>query len=61
MTAEDRKYFKNKADNDKHRYLAESKKFYEEVARVQQKKPDKAKSSEASKLAKGKAIGAPKT
>ena len=34
MTATDRLYFKNKADNDKHRYLAESRKFYDEVARV---------------------------
>lgn len=30
----DKKYFKEKADNDKHRYLAESRKFYDEVARV---------------------------
>lgn len=34
MTEEDRKYFKKKADNDKHRYLAESRKFYDEVARI---------------------------
>ena len=32
----DKKYFKEKADNDKHRYLAESRKFYDEVARVGQ-------------------------
>ena len=36
MTEIDRKYFKDKADNDKHRYLAESRKFYDEVARVGQ-------------------------
>ena len=30
----DKKYFKEKADNDKHRYLAESRKFYDEVARI---------------------------
>ena len=34
MTEADRKYFKDKADNDKHRYLAESRKFYDEVARI---------------------------
>ena len=34
MTETDRKYFKDKADNDKHRYLAESRTFYDEVARV---------------------------
>ena len=34
MNDADRKYFKDKADNDKHRYLAESRKFYDEVARV---------------------------
>lgn len=32
----DKKYFKDKADNDKHRYLAESRKFYDEVARIGQ-------------------------
>ena len=36
MTELDRKYFKDKADNDKHRYLAESRKFYDEVARIGQ-------------------------
>ena len=34
MTDEDRLYFKQKADNDKHRYLVESRKFYDEVARL---------------------------
>ena len=38
MTPSDRQYFKNKADNDKHRYLAESRKFYDEVARVGEQK-----------------------
>ena len=34
MSENDRKYFKDKADNDKYRYLAESRKFYDEVARI---------------------------
>ena len=34
MVDTDRKYFKDKADNDKHRYLAESRRFYDEVARI---------------------------
>lgn len=36
MTETDRKYFKDKADKDKNRYLAESRTFYDEVARVGQ-------------------------
>ena len=34
MVEHDRKYFKDKADNDKHRYLDESRRFYDEVARI---------------------------
>ena len=34
MTEADKQYFKSKADNDKHRYLSESRKFYDEVAKV---------------------------
>ncbi len=34
MSDADRKYFKDKADNDKHRYLDESRKFYDEVSRI---------------------------
>jgi len=34
MVEGDRKYFKDKADNDKHRYLDESRTFYNEVARI---------------------------
>ncbi len=34
LSEADRKYFKDKADNDKHSYLAESRTFYDEVARV---------------------------
>lgn len=30
----DRVYFKSKADNDKHRYLEEQRRFYDEVARL---------------------------
>lgn len=37
MVEGDRKYFKDKADNDKHRYLDESRKFYDEVARIGQR------------------------
>ena len=49
MTTDDRKYFKDKADNDKHRYLAESRKFYEEVAAIGNKqKPAKSGKSQKS-------------
>ena len=41
MTDFDRIYFKGKADNDKHRYLAESRRFYDEVARIGQQNADK--------------------
>ena len=34
MDDDERAYFKSKADNDKHRYLEEQRKFYDEVARV---------------------------
>ena len=34
MTEADRKYFKDKADKDKTRYLAESRTFYDEVAAI---------------------------
>ena len=34
MDDDERAYFKAKADNDKHRYLEEQRKFYDEVARV---------------------------
>ena len=34
MKDTERSYFKRKADNDKHRYLEEQRKFYDEVAKV---------------------------
>lgn len=37
MTENDRKYFKDKADKDKNRYLKESRTFYDEVARIGEK------------------------
>ena len=52
MTEEDRKYFKDKADNDKHRYLAESRKFYDEVARIGQQNEQQAAEKAASAGAK---------
>ena len=58
MTDADRKYFKDKADNDKHRYLAESRKFYDEVARIGQQNTEQEATSSAKtggKAAKGKA------
>ena len=36
MTKEERKYFKDKADRDKLRYLDEQKAFYDEVERIGQ-------------------------
>ena len=37
MGEEERAYFKRKADNDKHRYLEEQRRFYAEVAKVSSK------------------------
>lgn len=37
MTKEERKYFKDKADRDKVRYLKEQKEFYDEVEKIGQK------------------------
>ena len=34
MKEDERSYFKRKADNDKHRYLEEQRRFYDEVAKV---------------------------
>ena len=34
MTNEERKYFQDKADKDKLRYLEESKEFYDEVEKI---------------------------
>lgn len=34
MTEEERSYFKDKADKDKIRYLAEQKGFYDEVEKI---------------------------
>ena len=34
MKDDERSYFKRKADNDKHRYLEEQRRFYDEVAKV---------------------------
>lgn len=34
MLDEERQYFKDKADKDKIRYLAEQKKFYDEVEKI---------------------------
>lgn len=34
MTAEERRYFKEKADRDKVRYLDEQKTFYDEVEKI---------------------------
>ena len=39
MKDDERAYFKRKADNDKHRYLEEQRKFYDEVAKVGDKDP----------------------
>jgi hypothetical protein len=36
MTSEERKYFKDKADKDKVRYLDEQREFYDEVERIGQ-------------------------
>ena len=47
MTENDRKYFKDKADNDKYRYLAESRKFYDEVARIGRQNSAKAQEAAA--------------
>ncbi len=47
MSETDRKYFKDKADNDKHRYLAESRKFYDEVSRIGEKNTQKSQSMAA--------------
>jgi len=37
MTKEERKYFKDKADRDKVRYLDEQRAFYDEVEKIGQK------------------------
>jgi hypothetical protein len=37
MTKEERKYFKDKADKDKIRYLDEQRAFYDEVEKIGQK------------------------
>ena len=37
LTKEERKYFKDKADRDKVRYLDEQKAFYDEVEKIGQK------------------------
>ena len=37
MTKDQRKYFKDKADRDKIRYLDEQKAFYDEVEKIGQK------------------------
>lgn len=41
LTNEQRKYFKDKADHDKLRYLDEQKEFYDEVAKVRKKNANK--------------------
>ena len=61
MTEDDRKYFKDKADNDKHRYLAESRKFYDEVARIGiQNTAEEAERSAAASISKAAAVSAGK-
>jgi len=50
MTENDRKYFKDKADNDKYRYLAESRKFYDEVARIGRQNSAKAQEAAAQQV-----------
>lgn len=37
MTSKERKYFKDKADRDKIRYLDEQRAFYDEVEKIGQK------------------------
>lgn len=52
MVETDRKYFKDKADNDKHRYLAESRRFYDEVSRIGEQNNQDKKAALANSKAK---------
>ncbi len=54
MSDVDRKYFKDKADNDKHRYLDESRKFYDEVSRIGEQNTQKSMAQATKSKMQGK-------